>query len=358
MQKKVLVVGATGIIGSAVINKFMSDDVDVVGVSRRPLQQKGMKSISVDLTNKQKCNEVFSQLTDITHVVYTALYEKPNLTAGWLDEEQIRINREMLENVMEPLEKASSHSLQHVTLLQGTKAYGGHVRPIKVPAKEVLSDAKDLPNFYWEQQKYIENKQHGKAWTWTILRPQIVIGEGTGSPMNLISAIGVYGAMLKEQGLPLHYPGTQSQLLEVVDADIVASAIAWAGESDSAQCEIFNVANGDVFQWESVWDAVADALGMEPGDNKPIYLEKEFGDKISEWDEIRKKYQLTSPQLREFVGQSFQFADRYFHQLKYPLIVSTVKIRNAGFYDFIDSEQMIKKWFKRYQEKRLLPPVI
>ena len=39
------------------------------------------------------------------------------------------------------------------------------------------------------------------------LRPQIIFGESFGSPMNLIPAIGTYAALLKEDGLPLFYPG-------------------------------------------------------------------------------------------------------------------------------------------------------
>lgn len=41
----------------------------------------------------------------------------------------------MLRNLMEVLEPAAP-SLNHVVLLQGTKAYGVHVRPLKVPARE------------------------------------------------------------------------------------------------------------------------------------------------------------------------------------------------------------------------------
>ena len=48
-------------------------------------------------------------------------------------------NEAMLRNLFEPLQGAAS-GLRHVALLQGTKAYGVHVRPMKVPARECRFD--------------------------------------------------------------------------------------------------------------------------------------------------------------------------------------------------------------------------
>jgi hypothetical protein len=35
--------------------------------------------------------------------------------------------------------------------------------------------------------------------------------------------------------------------------------------------------------------------------------------------------------------------------------VSTVKLRQAGFTEMIDTEEMLRKWFRLFQDKRLLP---
>src|SRR3712207_9594220 len=67
---------------------------------------------------------------EVTHLVYTALYEKPGLVEGWRDPEQMRINRAMLRNLLGPL-LARSGALRHVSLLQGTKAYGIHIQDRK-----------------------------------------------------------------------------------------------------------------------------------------------------------------------------------------------------------------------------------
>ena len=78
----------------------------------------------------------------MTHLVYAALHERPGLVAGWQEDEQIRTNEAMLRNLFEPLERAAP-GLRHVALLQGTKAYGVHVRPLaRAGAREPFGDAR------------------------------------------------------------------------------------------------------------------------------------------------------------------------------------------------------------------------
>ncbi len=40
-----------------------------------------------------------------------------------------------------------------------------------------------------------------------------------------------------------------------------------------------------------------------------------------------------------------------------PMLVSTIKLRQAGFYEFMDTEDCFRKWIKRFQEIGWLPPV-
>ena len=75
---------------------------------------------------------------------------------GLAEEEQIRTNEAMLRNLFGPLEKAAPE-LSHVALLQGTKAYGVHVRPLTVPARENRSEMHEQPNFYWNQERYLRD---------------------------------------------------------------------------------------------------------------------------------------------------------------------------------------------------------
>ncbi len=334
--RKVLVAGASGLVGHAAVRHFAKlADCEVVAVSRRiPAPVEGAKFLSVDLLDQRRCQEVFGQMSDVTHIVYAAVNEKPGLMEGWRDREQMQTNLTMLQNLFEPLE-AVAKNLQHVSLLQGTKAYGAHLGPIALPARE-RSRRHQHQNFYWLQEDYLRAKQPGKRWYWTILRPQLVIGEAVGSNLNVIPAIGVYAAIRREAGLPLSYPGGPQLIFEMVDVDLLARSMEWAAGTPACRNETFNITNGDVFVWEEVSKHAA------------------------EWATIVRRYGLRAPEdLHAFVGESFWLADFAFNSgAKHPsaTLVSTIKARQTGFHDCIDTEDMLCKWFRRFQELHLLPP--
>jgi nucleoside-diphosphate-sugar epimerase len=358
--KKVVVAGATGLVGNAALRHFGSkNECEVVALSRRkPRQLYGARHVPIDLTVSAQCARTAPDLRGATHLVYAALFEAPNLVDGWRDANQIRTNDAMLRNLMAALEPVAP-SLQHVALLQGTKAYGVHVRPLTVPAREGRSEMYEQPNFYWAQENFLREQQRGKEWHWSILRPVLIVGEAMGGAMDLIPPLGVYAAMLREQGRALDYPGGAVRVSQAVDVDLLARAIAWTGEAEAARNEAFNVTNGDVFTWENIWPAIAEALDMKPGAPAPLSLAREYPNWIAPWERLRTQYDLISPGLEAFVGLSFQYAD---YSMRYgqtepgpPSIVSTVKINQAGFTEMMDTEAMFRKWFRRAKASRLLP---
>jgi nucleoside-diphosphate-sugar epimerase len=362
MRKTVLIAGATGLVGYACLKHFAAQPgCQVIALSRRrPDDTFGARWYPLDLADAAACAALAPQLGEVTHLVYAALYERPGLVAGWREDEQIRLNEAMLRNLFEPLERTAP-GLRHVALLQGTKAYGVHVRPLQVPARENRSEMHEQPNFYWNQERFIRRHQEGKAWRWSILRPVLIVGDSVGSAMNVIPALGVYAAMMRRAGKrALDYPGGVGRVAQAVDTDLLARAIAWTGESPKAQNEIFNVTNGDVFVWPNVWPAIADALGFAAGEAVPLALEKEIRPRESEWAEIRREHGLVSGSLKEFVGLSFEYADYTMGhgrtQPGPPALVSTIKLMQAGFTEVMDTEAMFRKAFAEMQAKKLLPP--
>src|SRR5258707_1203307 len=208
-DKKVVVAGATGLVGSAALRHFSaSEGCEVVALSRRkPRELHGARYVQVDLTDPAQCTRVSSELLlRATHLVYAALYEGANLIDGWRDPSQIRTNDLMLRNLMAVLEPAAP-SLKHAALLQGTKAYGVHVRPLTVPAREGRSEMYEQPNFYWAQERFLRELQQGKALHLSILRPVLIVGEAMGGAMDLIPPLGVYAAILGEQSRALDDTG-------------------------------------------------------------------------------------------------------------------------------------------------------
>lgn len=179
--------------------------------------------------------------------------------------------------------------------------------------------------------------------------------------MNPIPAIGAYAAILRSEGQPLHFPGGVTSISEAVDADLLAEVIAWAGRSGEAANQIFNVTNGDVFRWESVWPIIAGCLGMATGSHVPTRVAADMPRRSAQWDAVRTRYGLTAPPLAEFVGQSLHYLDLLLGYNrgaagKPPTILSTVKIRRAGFCGAMDTEEMLRRLFRSFQERRLLPP--
>ena len=101
-DKKIVVAGATGLVGNAALRHFGSSGTcEVVALSRRkPRELYGARHVALDLTSEADCRRAASEFRDATHLVYAALYEAPQLVDGWRDPEQISTNDRMLRNLM------------------------------------------------------------------------------------------------------------------------------------------------------------------------------------------------------------------------------------------------------------------
>jgi nucleoside-diphosphate-sugar epimerase len=260
----------------------------------------------------------------------------------------------MLTNLIDAVEPGNP-GLRHVALLQGTKAYGVHLGQMPIPGKE--SAPRHIhPNFYWAQEDFIRARQAAAGWSFTIFRPQAIVGFALGSAMNLLSAIGAYAAISRELGLPLVYPGSGQRYTEATDARLLARAIAWAGDAAAAANQTFNVTNGDVFLWQDLFPAVADRFGLRMGPLHPMPLAVLMADKAPVWARIVGRHQLRPYTLEALIGSSWQFADFAFSRPgQTASLLSTIKIRQAGFGDCIDTAVMLDEWLERLQRERILP---
>jgi len=353
----VLVAGAGGLVGRAVIDHFLGErDFDVIALSRTPPSPAtGARHIGVDLTDAAACRAKLGEIRNLTHIVYAALFEKADLTQGWLDADQIATNLAMLTNLLDAIEPGNP-TLHHISLLQGAKAYGVHLGQIPVPARE--SAPRHIhPNFYWAQEDFLAARQAGKAWSWTIFRPQVVFGFAQGSMMNMVTAVGAYAAISRQLGLPLVYPGIGSRVTEATDARLLARAISWAGRSSNAANQTFNVTNGDVLTWENLWPVISSAFAMPIGLPHPMPLARIMPGHAATWAAIVARYGLQDIALDKLVSGSWQFADFAFSRThSTSSLLSTIKIRQAGFADCIDTEASLGWWLGRMQELRYLPP--
>ena len=358
-NKTILVAGATGIVGAAAIEHFAArPGWDVLALSRRPIpQREGVRHIALDLTDASACRAAATRLSAVTHLLYTALYEKPDLVAGWREHDQMEVNAAMLRNLLDALQAAGA-SLRHVTLLQGTKAYGLHHVQVPVPAKERWPRAPHEV-FYWLQEDMLRERQQRAGWTFTVLRPQLILGHAVGSPMNAVAAIGVYAATMRELGQPLCFPGGGRYVHACSDSRLIAQAAEFAATHAVAANETYNIVNGDMLVWQDVWPAIAAHFGMEVGEPRPMRLAEEMPRHEDVWRRIVARHGLQAIPLQQLLSSSWQFTDRTFgYGLDKPIdrIMSPIKLYQSGFNGCQDTEDAIVYWLTRMQQARLLPP--
>lgn len=360
MKNRVLVVGASGLIGISAIEAFLNAGWEVVGTSRRKptlLSGRDFEFVSADLREASAAREALSGLTDVTHIVYAAISESADdLVAGWSNQAQIDTNNAMLRNVVESLATAEA-PLKHVTILQGTKVYGVHLHPIPIPARE--SDARfDHANFFFDQERYIREAGARYGFDYTALRPQLVTGKIPGA-LNVLPAIAVYAAIRREKGEPFSFPGGPSFVWEMTDADLIGEFMVWAAQAPEAANEALNLTNGDVFEWRNVWPAMAATLGVDVGEDEPTSLATYIRDNADVWKKIVEKYGLKSADLSSFVGQGDQHADfafAYGAPAGPVAFVSTIKLRKAGFTAVVDTQDAFQGALQSMIDRKLLPP--
>jgi nucleoside-diphosphate-sugar epimerase len=349
--RTVLIAGAQGVIGRAAAQHFIRQPgTRVYALSRRSEGHiEGVHPITVDLQNPDSVRSALGAVDGVTHVVFGAYIERA--TAA----EKSAANLEILRNLLDVVEPANP-GLRHVAFYQGGKAYGADLGPFKTPARE--DDPRLMPpNFYYDQEDFLRDRQQGKNWHFTALRPEAVCGFALGNPMNLTMVIAVYAAISKELGLPLRFPGTEAAyraLYQVTSAKILAEATDWAGQAPEARNEIFNITNGDYFRWEHMWPRIAEAFAMPIAPPVPIPLTTYMADKGPLWDAMARRYGLQPIPYAKLV--SWPFGDFIFNS-GFDNISSTIKARQAGFHACIDTEDMFRSFFSHLREERVIPPL-
>jgi nucleoside-diphosphate-sugar epimerase len=355
----VAVFGASGLVGAAAVDAFLAEGERVVAVSRRApelLRGGEPEHLPLDLLDPDGVRDAIGGRRDITHVVYAAVHEQPDLVRGWRNREQMETNLRMLRSALGPLIGAGA--LEHVSLLQGTKAYGAHLHPIRVPSRE-REPRDEHENFYWLQEDFIRAEGERAGFGWTIFRPPLIVGPTYGVAMNLVPVIGAYAAIRAAEGLPFTYPGGPSYVADAVDTELLAEALVWASRAPAARDEHFNISNGEVFQWRDLWPSFAEELGVETGSDEAFRISEYLLSRAGIWDDVVARHGLRPLTLPELFGRSHLYADFQFaagaKAPPSPALLSTVKLHGAGFHGVRDTERSFRRWFRVLVERRVLP---
>jgi nucleoside-diphosphate-sugar epimerase len=357
----VLIAGASGFVGGAAVERFAADGAAVIGLSRRAPATRitGVVHLPLDLRDASACRAMAPALAPVTHLVYAAVNETPgDLVASWKDPEHAARNGAMFVNLLGMFERSGS-ALEHVTLVHGTKAYATH-RPevhAPVPLRESLPRP-DNDDFYFRQEDALFARAKRRGWHWTIFRAPMIAGGGAGSNLNALLAIAVFAALRRDEGLGLPFPGAGPSLgvMEMVDVELLARAIAWSGRAETAADQIFNVANGDVFAWPDLWPLIAEEMGVAADAPQPMSVRSYLDDAADRWRLLARRHRLKASEDIGFLGESGSLADFALGNCARTILTSTIKLRQAGFGDCIDTAASVVGWIRRWRAEGLLPP--
>jgi nucleoside-diphosphate-sugar epimerase len=359
----ILVAGASGVIGTGAVEHFARlEDWHVTTLSRRrPMISDDCEfsHVSVDLNDAVACHRAVGSLPPITNLVYAAVAESPGLVSGWYNQALIEANGVMFANILDPL--ARSGALRHVSLLQGAKAYGAHHHAVEIPCREDRP-RDDHPNFYWLQEDLTRELAAKAGFVYTIFRPQVLLGAAPGAAMNPVAAIGAYAALCRELDRPFAFPGDPAAIWEMVDTGLLAEALEWAATSPAAANQVFNITNGDVLVPAHAWSHIADHLGIAAGGQSPAGLAAFFAEVEvhAAWTRLAERYTLRLPSLPGLLGESHHYTDLLLGARiagkSVPVLLSTIKLRQAGFAACRDSLDSLLYQLGRMIENRLLPP--
>jgi nucleoside-diphosphate-sugar epimerase len=301
----------------------------------------------VDLLDPADCKASLGPLNTITHIFFVAYIERADPV------ELVAANLGMLVNLVNVIE-GTSPALEHIHLSEGSKWYGNHLGPYKTPARE--DDPRHMPpNFYYNQQDFLEARQKGKRWNWSTVRPHAVCGFSTGGPMNLTLSIAVYATVSKALGLPLSFPGkpgAYTALYQCTDAALLAKSIVWMATEPRCGNQAFNITNGDLIRWAHVWPMFARFFGMDLAPQRHISLTRTMVDKGPVWDRIIADHGLKPHRYQDIV--SWGYPESVFNS-DYDIISNTGKARRFGFQDSMDTEEMFLRMFTEFRDNRVIP---
>jgi nucleoside-diphosphate-sugar epimerase len=351
-DREILLVGPYGVLGTGVLDAVEANPAwRVTTAARRPAptfrNQAPPRHISVELMDREGTIKAFSNLDTVTDLVYAAFVEKPTMA------ETVAPNARMLTNTLEALE-ARNVPLKRIVLAGGAKSYGFSLGAFNAPAKET-EPRLIAPIHYHQQEDIVADWSSKNRVTWTVLRPHLVMGPSLNSPMNLVTSLAAYAAISRELGLPLRFPGRSegwNTLQETTDAELFGRATLWALGEDKARNEIFNVSNGDVYRWRQLWNELATFYDLPIAEPLAMSTVSEMSEKGPLWDSIVARYGLHSTPYEQIANWSFVDWMLNFDE---EVILSTIKIRKAGFADCVDTHESFRRQLTKLRELRVTP---
>ena len=177
-MKKILITGASGFIGSAIVNKALDLGMEVWAAvrhssSKQYLQDKRINFIELDLSSAQQMTQALSKLR-FDYVVHAA-----GLTKALRQSDFFSVNTEGTKHFVEAL-KNSNQELQRFVYMSSLSVFGAIKE--QMPYQPIKETDKPRPNTAygkskWEAEKFLDGlEEAGYDLPYVILRPTGVYG--------------------------------------------------------------------------------------------------------------------------------------------------------------------------------------
>lgn len=177
-MKKILITGASGFIGSAIVNKALDLGMEVWAAvrhssSKQYLQDKRINFIELDLSSAQQMTQALSKLR-FDYVVHAA-----GLTKALRQADFFSVNTEGTKHLVEAL-KSSNQELQRFVYMSSLSVFGAIKE--QMPYQPIKETDTPRPNTAygkskWEAEKFLNGlEEAGYDLPYVILRPTGVYG--------------------------------------------------------------------------------------------------------------------------------------------------------------------------------------
>jgi len=242
------VTGATGFIGSALVEKLVANRARVKCLvrstsSRRWLANLPIEFVDGDLFSHEALNHA---LADVTHIFHLA-----GLTKARRREEYFRANEEGTKNLLE-MASRSCDRLERFVYVSSQAAAG----PSLNGAPVTEADAPHPVSIYGESKLAGEMacQAMGNKLPWTIVRPPAVYGPRERDIFTYFQQIN-WGVRL--------LLGRVERWVSIIYVDDLVNGILSAAQHSRSVGETYFIANAEPCEWSNLGEIIAKALGRK-----------------------------------------------------------------------------------------------